>query len=237
MKATALRLTILATSLLAASHAMAADMDMPGPELRPSSYELGVGVFGETRAADSWYNNGCDCERDISGIGYGAGLKASFDYVSDGWFAGVVGDWSFGGTLASNADPDQPAYFKMPSLGTLRARAGLTSGDAAIYLSGGVATALTELGANIEVPVEGGEEDETEVVHASDSQWTVGWTVGTGVSYDVTDNVSVDLEYLYIHLNGSEYDFGPGPDNGGNAFQSFDATHTVRMGVNYLFSM
>ena len=149
--------------------------------------------------------------------------------MSEGWFAGVVGDWSFGGTLASNEDPDQPAYFKMPSLGTLRARAGLTNGDASIFVSGGAATALTELGARVR--------NGTDVSDDDDSQWTFGWTVGTGVSYDLTETVSVDLEYLYIHLNGVDYDMGPGPDNKSNVFQSFDATQTVRMGVNYRFSM
>jgi hypothetical protein len=124
MTAYRLRLALFGLSTLLAAPALAGDVEAP-PEMRPASYDFTVGVFGETRAADSWYNNGCNCERDISGIGYGAGIKGAFDYVSDGWFVGVVGDWSFGGTLASNEDPDQPAYFKMPSLGTLRARTGL----------------------------------------------------------------------------------------------------------------
>lgn len=228
MKKYRLRLALLGLSALVATPAFAADYGAP-PEMRSTSYDISVGVFGEARAADSWYNNGCDCERDISGIGYGAGIQAAFDYVSDGWFVGLVGDWSFGGEMASNNDPDQPAEFNMPSLGTLRARMGLTNGDASIFVSGGAATALTELGATIDV---GGE-----IQKDDDSQWTFGWALGTGLSYDLTETVSVDLEYLFIHLDGVDYDLGSGEDTKGNAFQSFDATQTVRMGVNYRFSM
>ena len=57
----------------------------------------------------------------------------------------------------------------------------------------------------------------------------VGWTLGAGVEYAVTQNWTVKAEYSY-------YNFGTrtlGPTYAGTVRSD---AHTVKLGVNYLFS-
>ena len=53
----------------------------------------------------------------------------------------------------------------------------------------------------------------------------IGWTVGAGVEFAVTEDLSLDLQYRYTDLAPQNYD---GPDIG------FE-THSVTAGLNWSF--
>jgi outer membrane immunogenic protein len=84
--------------------------------------------------------------------------------------------------------------------GTVRARAGVAFDRALIYATGGFAFA----------------DDST------------GWTVGGGVEYAFTNNLSAKIEGLYVNLDGDDDNFLPGFDN------EVDFG-VVRAGLNFRF--
>ncbi|MFN4143470.1 outer membrane protein [Aestuariivirga sp.] len=233
MKAALIPLALLAFAAAPSSSSLAADLEPP-PELRPSTYDLNVGVFAAGSALDSNYVNVCPCshEHDLHGTGFGIGARAGIDYVADGWVVGLVGDWTFGGDIAENDHDGDDASLNMNHLATLRARAGVSNGGALLYVTGGFAAAQMELGLDVPVSAHAIESDE-------DAQWTYGWTVGAGIDYFVTESVSLGLEYLYLRLDDVEYGMveGAAAAYDGEVSLELDGMHTLRLGLNYAFSL
>jgi outer membrane immunogenic protein len=230
MRTYALSSALAATALCFAAPALASDLGMPA-ELRPSTFDISLGVFGAGTSVKSDYVGTANefsefpyvISGNLDGTAYGLGLRGSVDYGTGGWIVGLVGDWTFGGQVAE--DDYYSMKLQMPNLGTLRARAGGTYGSALFYLTGGLAQAQTEL----EVDWVGSNE--------SQSTWTKGWTVGAGVDYALTEAVSIGAEYLYIGLDDVEYTI---TDLYGQKYhfeQDLDGIHSFRLGVNYTFQI
>ena len=229
MKKSLLRFACLAAILLPAGSAFAADLEPPPPvdDLRPSTFDFNVGVFGVSNALKGHYDF-CACDPEMSGTGYGVGLKAGMDYRMDsGFLLGLAGDYTFGGSLAENRDPAQATWLDMNGLATARARAGYSNGGATIYVTGGLAAANMEFGGLVGPAG----------VESTDAQWTYGWTIGGGIEYALTDAISVDLEYLYIKLSDTAHTLSDGMGNGGTLDMTYDDMHTVRAGMTYHFSL
>jgi outer membrane immunogenic protein len=225
-----LRFACLAAVLLPAASAVAADLEPPPPidDLRRSTFDISLGVFGTAVAIEGKYDYCVACDPDMSGIGYGGGVKAGFDYKLDnGFLVGVVGDWAWGGRLAKNEDPAQLTWIDMNDLATLRARAGFSNGGATLYLTGGLAAANMEFGAPVG-PAN---------VKDTDAQWTTGWTIGGGIEYAISEAITVDLEYLYVNLSDTDHTLSDGAGSGGTVHMKYDDMHTVRAGVSYKFSL
>lgn len=229
MKAFLLRLALVSTVMVPVTSALAADLDPPPPveDLRPATYDFTLGVLGSTTALDGRYDICGACDPDMSGIGYGFGLRAGWDYNMDGWLVGIVGDWTFGGDLADNEDPAEATYLKMNNFATARARAGFVDGNAIIYATGGFAAAEMEFGGLVG----------PNSVDDSDPQWAYGWTIGGGIEYLFTDAFSMNLEYLYVSLEDTDHTLSDGQGNGGTSTTTYDDMHTVRLGFNYRFSL
>ena len=106
MKASFVRLALATTMMMPFAPAMAADIDLP--PVRPSIVSLGV--IGATTALEGGYKTtfcGCENTQDMSGIDYGLGVKAGWDYYGEGgWAVGIVGDWMWG--LGELAEQDNP---------------------------------------------------------------------------------------------------------------------------------
>jgi outer membrane autotransporter protein len=123
----------------------------------------------------------------------------------------VQTDLSLSG-IASDEDGDG-ANDTIDWLGSTTARVGFVNDAFVPYLKGGIAYA-------------GG------TGHAADeedSQTQVGWTVGAGVEFALTDKISVFGEYDYYNFGEATYDFTP-----------FDADvtstlNTVKVGLNIGF--
>lgn len=238
MKAFFLRLALATTVMVPVTPALAADLDPPPPieELRPATYDwsgLSVGVFGAAMALDGHYDATQICgacvivDPEMSGIGYGFGVKAGVDYQIDSFILGIVGDWTMGGRLADNDDPSEATYLDMNHLATLRARAGIAHGNTLVYATGGFAAAEMEFGALVGP----GSVDDSE------AQWTYGWTIGGGIEHAFTDYLTVSLEYLYLNFDATSHFLTDGCCTAGTIDMMYKDMHTVRAGVNYRFSL
>src|SRR5690606_3654240 len=83
--------------------------------------------------------------------------------------------------------------------GSLRGIVGFDGGAFLPYLTGGLAFA----NATRHSPLFGGED--ADATH-------IGWTVGAGVKFAVTDNMNIDLLYRYSDYGAQVYDFTSGTD-------------------------
>lgn len=124
-------------------------------------------------------------------------------------------------------------------LGSTRVRLGYAiPGGFLPYVTGGVA--YTSLSANLlYVPAVFGF-GPTQVTLGGGRAKRVGWTVGAGAEYAVTDNLSLKTEYLYSQFGGIAMpvatlnNFG-GPPWFGTLVSGSIGLHTVRAGLNWRF--
>ncbi len=210
---------------------MAADLDF-APVFDWSGVSLGI--FGAAIAIDGHYDAIPFCpactviDPDMSGIGYGFGVKAGLDYQWDNLVLGVAGDWTFAGKIADNEDPAEDTFLNMDNIATLRARAGFADGHTLVYLTGGAAAVEVEFGGQVGAPP--GEK-------IKDKDWSWGWTVGGGIEHAFTDNLTVSLEYLYVDLADTHHTLINSLDEGGDVDMKFNDMHMVRAGLSYRFSL
>ncbi|QFU15652.1 outer membrane protein [Microvirga thermotolerans] len=182
-----------------------------------------------------------------AGYGWNTGTSRYYDpafgYVGGGKSGGFVGGGQLGynyqfGMFVLGAETDiQYAavgnkgasygriYFPGQSdgfFGTIRARAGVAFDRALVYGTGGFA--YGDIGGNAAVdPLLG---------YRRDDNTNGGWTVGGGVEYAVTNNISAKVEGLYVNLDTrSNY-------VGGTAGSVRRDTEfgVLRAGVNYKFN-
>ncbi len=142
---------------------------------------------------------------DIEG-GFG-GVQAGYNYDFGGFVLGAEADVQFSGV-----EGDIPAVgsASLDNFGTVRARAGVALDRFLPYVTAGLAWG------NATIDTSAGDLDDN----------YVGWTIGAGLEYAVTDNVTVKAEYLYTDYGSA--DFGTPLD--------FDLTsNVVRAGINFKF--
>ncbi len=206
-----LRLAFAVAVLLPMPSALAADLDVPPPDLRPASFDWSgpyVGVFGAAIAVDGTYDATCTaavppCDRptytDIehSGIGYAGGILGGWNYQIDSFVMGIEGDWAFGGKVATNDEPGIDTDLSFNNIATVRARAGFALDNTLLYFTGGLAAVDMEFGAVM---------SSTE----SDSEWVYGWTAGGGLEHAFSDNFSGRIEYLYVGLDDADFSMTDG---------------------------
>ena len=246
-----LRLALASVAVFPAAATLAADLDvMPPPppveELRPATYDwtgVSIGVFVAANALDGHYDATplCDdpttiiveacvlVDPEMSGIGYGAGVRLGADYQMGDIVFGVMGDWAMGGKIASNDDPVEATYLNMNQLATLRGRVGWALDDTLIYASAGLAAAEMEFGGLVG-PTS---------VDNSEAKWTMGYAVGAGIEHALTDSISVGMEYVYIDLKDTKHFLtdGGAPPAAGTVDMKYNDIHTVRAMLNYRFSL
>lgn len=246
-----LRLALLSAAFIPAASALAADIDvMPPPppveELRPATYDwsgASFGIFVAANAVDGHYDATPVCDDpltvpvetctiidpEMSGIGYGIGVRAGFDYQMGDIVLGVMADSMLGGELATNDDPLEATYLNMNNLTTARVRAGWALDDTLIYASAGIALASMEFGGLVGPGS----------VDSSEEQWTAGFAIGGGMEHAITDSLSISMEYLYVDFADTEHFLtdGGAPAAAGTVDMYYNGFHTVRAGINYRFSM
>ena len=237
MKAFLLRLALITAALVPVTSALAADLEAPPPvdDLRPATYDwtgLTIGAFAASIAVDGHYDatNICGCvgiDPEMSGIGYGFGVKAGFDYQVDSIVMGIQGDWTFGGEIATNDDPAEATYLNMNNFGTLRARVGVADGNTLLYATGGLAMADMEFGGLVGSISE----------DVSDAQWAYGWTVGAGIEHAFSDSLTASLEYLYVSIKDTDHTLINSLGEGGDVAMKYNDMHVIRAGLNYRFSL
>jgi outer membrane immunogenic protein len=169
---------------------------------------------------------GQDTDFDTDGFvgGVHAGYNVQFGSIvagveADIEAAGIEGDRTY--TVLGTADTVS-ASSDINFQGSLRARLGVAFDRALIYATGGVAFA------NIENTYSAFGVSRS----FDDMQW--GWTIGAGVEYAITNNLTARAEYRY-----TQYDnFNTRTDfiAANASVQQEPEFHTVRVGVSYKFN-
>ena len=127
--------------------------------------------------------------------------------------------------------------------GSIRGRVGYAWGPALVYATGGVAFANANMTANYVPSTIGGVAVAGR--SSSDSQTLIGPTVGGGVEYAVTPNISVAGEYRYTDYGTETFHIGPLPSAAGTGGALASTTvhghmgledNTVMLKVNYRFN-
>ena len=169
---------------------------------RPSYY-LGVQMGGANAAAhDTEYQivrgaavlNGYTWDGNdtglIGGLYAGVNLPSTSNIVY-----GIEGDINFANVgdrefLKYNnvTDPTYIDEWKSSFQGSLRARAGITAGDALLYVTGGLAVGQNTFDIYAY---------NSPTVHDSFAKTMVGWTAGAGVDYAVSEDWTARIEYRY----------------------------------------
>lgn len=220
---TALLTTVAGVGLM--SSAFAADLIVEQPAM-PGIVDVGgswdgafIGGFvgGGWGLADHKYGgSGPGNDVDMSGwlLGVDAGFNAT---VGSGIVIGVVGDIAWADIKGTNDNP--PVNFsevsqKIDWMGSLRGRIGFDGGAFLPYLTGGLAVAHSHR--------------ETEGYFSEFDNTHVGWTVGAGVEFMVTEDVSIDLLYRFSDYGTKIYSNGSVPEVALTA-------HTIQAGLHWNF--
>lgn len=228
----------IAAAALFCAPAFAADMPMKAPVYKATPIETWNGYYIGLNGGYGWDQSGpfnftvdnpC-CVKPRGGFGGG---QIGFNSETNRWVWGIeadiqaadikksVLDVNFGDTISSKVD-----WF-----GTLRGRIGYAFDPALVYFTAGLAYGNVKN--SVSGPILVGAPYKIDHVNA-------GYVLGGGVEFKVAPNWTVKTEYQYINLGtndpknpaGTRFSqLGPGSTNvRDNDF------HTVRIGLNYLFS-
>jgi outer membrane immunogenic protein len=196
-----------------ATGAMAADLPSrraPAPIIAAVPVFTWTGFYVGVNAGYGWNANdsitvgGVRFDLDDEG-GFVGGAQAGYNYQIGSFVVGLEGDIQyadFGGDDRFDFDGDgllDDDFNNSDWFGTVRARAGVAFDRALIYATGGFAFA----------------DDAT------------GWTVGGGLEYAFTNNLSAKIEGLYVNLDQD--------DNGIFAIDDDAEFGVVRAGLNFRF--
>ena len=175
----------------------------------------------------------------LNSSGFLGGGQIGYNYQLDSFVSGLEADidaTSIAGKLNANAgivglgSANLSAGSNLEFLGTARGRLGFAIFDRALlYATGGLAYGEVHSSYNVVAPAIGS-------LAGSQSSTDVGWTVGGGLEYALTNNVTFKTEYLYADL-GKHTIFSQSNFFGvGTGTIAVDTTvNIVRAGLNYKF--
>jgi outer membrane immunogenic protein len=150
------------------------------------------------------------------------GLQLGYNWQFNNLVLGVETDISAAGFRDNDPCPNPVFVCSSRSnwVGTTRLRAGVAADRALFYVTGGLAYGDTRVATDNGLGTFG-----------STTLTRVGYAVGAGMEYAFAQNWTVKAEYLYYNLGAATYTV-----DGGLAVRARFDNHTVRVGVNYLFS-
>ncbi len=160
--------------------------------------------------------------------GFIGGVQAGYNWQFDQTVVGIETDIQ-GSGVKSDFDVSVPGGTlvnlgtKVSWFGTTRVRLGYTPVDRfLVYATGGVAYGKVKTYAN------------SYLESSSQSDTKVGYTVGAGAEYAITNNVTLKTEYLYTDLGKLKLDYVD-LDRSWRIGEAKSQFHTVRVGLNYKF--
>lgn len=218
---------LLATTLMIAlaGSALAADGDLP----EASSYNWSGGYVGGQigygfGGADYQYAGGdsYDYSHDPDGLlgGIYAGYSKQF---ANNLVLGVEADIAWGGLKDQTLAPGDASYSaatRIDLAGSARLRLGYAIDRLLPYVSGGVAFARFSF-----------DEYNQGDPYSSADESLVGWTLGVGTEYALTDNWTLRGEYRYAGYGTHDFVTQPADE----AYSTDITTHDIRLGVAYRF--
>lgn len=241
-----MRKIFLATTLLlgATSYATAADLYIdPVPVAAQTVYDWSGfygGVFagygwGESNFVDNDFYNLAGEEFSLDPKGGLAGITVGYNVQRGSIVFGLEGEVGYLGLDGSVAQPSSPedsfASINGGIYASLAGRLGVALDRALIYAKGGVAVtgANGKFDDNCDVGACGGG-----LLNASSSGAMVGYTIGGGIEYALSEQWTAKLEYAYLNFGDAT---ASGVAAGGGTFTyGYDlSAHTVKLGLNYKF--
>lgn len=226
---------LLASAALVAFSSASFAADLPSRKGAPVAPVVYVPAFSWTgfyvglQGGYQWGRSAGTLTDAVGPLGYGYnpkggvfGAHVGYNYQFGGGFvAGLEGDVEWSGMKASSLSATG-AYYHRTDIdwqGSVRGRLGFAFDRALIYGTGGVAFANLKRSAGIP----GGAQ------LLSYSETRAGWTLGAGLEYALTNNITMRGEYRYADYGRS------GGSNAVIADRGKVTTHTVRAGVSYKF--
>jgi outer membrane immunogenic protein len=177
-----------------------------------------TGFYIGVNGGGAWGTSGWDSTGDFDLSGGLIGGTIGYNWQTGPWVYGLEGDldWT---NIKGNTVFACPLGCETRNswLATVRGRVGYAYDRFLPYITGGLA-----LG-NIEA---------RRPFFAGNDETNVGWTVGAGVEFAITNNWTAKAEYLFVNLGDISCGFacsGFATDN-----VSFES-HIVRGGINYRF--
>ena len=163
--------------------------------------------------------------------GFVGGLQLGYNYQWDNSFLlGVEADISFsnmhdGDDFVLNTVPNfvRHGSIDIDSMGTLRARAGVTFDNVLVYATGGLLWINQD--ASVEFP--------TNPASGSSSDLSMGWVVGAGLEYALDSNWSIKAEYLYGEVGSDSFALTGTIIANKVTYDTY--VSIVRLGINYRF--
>jgi outer membrane immunogenic protein len=212
--------------------ALAADVLPPAHDWSGLYVGLQAGyLFGDVDIENELAGGAINAQSSPDVDGFLGGLHAGFNHQIDTFVIGVEGDLNFsladsdGFETAVNAAgvpiPPNQHSADVDWTASARLRLGLPIDNFMPYLTGGLAIAGAEF--DLDHVVDDGTLDET----------MMGWTVGAGLEWAVSDTLSTRVEYRFS-------DYGSESDNVFPFFPTEEATaeletHQVTLGVSLHF--
>ncbi|MFI5409836.1 outer membrane protein [Kaistia sp. UC242_56] len=229
----------MAQAAQAADLAVVEETVIVAPAFSWTGFYAGVHVGYGWADLTSEFNDSLFGGEGSSPDGWLAGGQVGYNYqFSNNIVLGIEADASFSNlkdsaSLYTTVNLNDEDYFldavsqtKISPLGTVRARAGYAVDRFLPYVTGGFAWANAKSTVRVDTdytPVAG--------FNTSDSQIFTGWTVGAGLEYAVTNNITAKIEYLYADLGKKDFNYGPNFQSEGD----LSSLETVKLGLNYKF--
>lgn len=207
MRTSAFALPAAAAALaIAVSGAQAADLPSryaPAPAYNAiptftwSGFYAGVNLgYGRSTGTGQYYDPAFNVTGGGRKSGFVGGIQGGYNYQLGMFVVGAETDLQYaamgdkGATYAGVYYPgDTSGYF-----GTVRARAGLALDRALVF--GTLGFAYGDVGGNKNL--------DRALGYDRDNSTSGGWTMGGGVEYAFTNNISAKVEGLYVNLDTSE---------------------------------
>jgi outer membrane immunogenic protein len=177
------------------------------------------------------------------------GIQAGYNMQSGMFVAGVEVDVSWMDAKGDHtySAPDRFLFEPTPLRGTItntvfrselewlatfRARAGVAFDRALVFVTGGPAVGEVNNRFSINIPAM---PYYSPVWDKGETEW--GWTVGAGMEYAVTNNVSIKAEYLYYDLGDHRIHGTDGPPFVGESidYKFKNNGNIARAGLNFRF--
>ncbi|WP_273725136.1 outer membrane protein [Brucella gallinifaecis] len=209
------------------------------------------------------YENGWFGEESNSNSNsFTGGIQAGYNYQINNLVLGIETDFNYIGLKKEYtaiteqslyADPDYEYHLdedlhmktKIEWFGTIRPRLGFTPSDRLlVYATGGVAYGKVKSSGGYNWREHGfwwggpGDHffDRNGGFDGSSSKVKLGWTIGAGAEYALTQNISIKGEYLFVDLGKKSHIAYSTEEDGEYATWNDRAKFsTVRLGVNYKF--
>lgn len=244
MRSRAILLSLLAGAALAGS-AFAADlpsrhapppaiMYSPEPAYSWTGFYAGVNIGGYINASRFAL---AASSAPLSGGGIVAGGTLGYNWEASNRFVlGLETDIDYRSRTKVNPVLSQNVSSNDGYLGTLRLRVGYELDRALVYVTGGAAYGNAVAPTSLSSPVIGVPAQRS----ASNPTFNVGWAIGAGVEYAVTDNWSLKAEYLYARGSSRQLVYVPQFAPVGATLISASGRsgeHMLRVGANYRFNM